>query len=241
MWSTLCFRHRNFLTISKTFQHDATDCRHTKPQLSFKKERQEPMGIDTIQFMPTHLKLKLPREDSFILEGTDEHCYSSSSLASEFFPNSFSGFQLSCWDQDKQQRHSKNHPQHPALTMPIDPRSSQKISFQHSTNMDDDGINNDDLYNSDNNLVLDDQDESIDNRNNYKKDTSRKECSDRCKDFLSKHHHVHFGMNDVIYEYERPSTEDYYSLYYSGHELQRLQDQARLDGYDDVLLAKTSC
>ncbi|CAJ1937946.1 unnamed protein product [Cylindrotheca closterium] len=43
--------------------------------------------------------------------------------------------------------------------------------------------------------------------------------------------HVHFGAAVVTAEftYEKPSNDDFFQLYYSAHELQRLQDQYRID------------
>jgi len=43
--------------------------------------------------------------------------------------------------------------------------------------------------------------------------------------------HVHFGAAVVTakYTYEKPSADDFFRLYYSAHELQRLQDQCKID------------
>jgi hypothetical protein len=43
--------------------------------------------------------------------------------------------------------------------------------------------------------------------------------------------HVHFGATVVTaeYKYEKPSDDDFFRLYYSAHELQRLRDQYKID------------
>eukprot|EP00980_Cylindrotheca_fusiformis_P014616 scaffold3963_cov65-Cylindrotheca_fusiformis.AAC.1 len=41
--------------------------------------------------------------------------------------------------------------------------------------------------------------------------------------------HVHFGEGNQYYVYDKPAMEDFFRLYYSAHELQRIRDQLRID------------
>jgi hypothetical protein len=174
---------------------------------------------------------------------SDDNC-STGSLEDDFFEScrvasTFStGFKLSCWDiQKKGSSIVTTTSRNEAFNPPLHHFNNLSSEFCQSPPFEDDGESSDSSWQdhqpSRKSLVIVKEDSvgytdnDLDFRDDNKRRTSQLVDSPIQKSSSTRH--VHFSVCVVTDEflYEKPSTDDFFVLYYSAHELQRIQDQHR--------------
>jgi hypothetical protein len=192
-----------------------------------------------------NIQISLPVAVDSRISTDDTSCAGSEqeSLECDLFPMCRPGFQLDCWDQvDTVPGLAKLRPLHHKND------SDDGSTSQSSLDDDDDSVcsdiasrwgfsGNSPLYVYESQHVRssssnDDDDDELDCTEDRM--PSQPFCENSNNDPLpnyssSSGRHVHFGKCVEEYSYEKPSVEDFFRLYYSAHELQRLRDQFRID------------
>jgi hypothetical protein len=201
--------------------------------------------FQTMLFTSNNMQVSLPVAVDSKISTDDTTCAGSQqeSLECDLSPTCQPGFQLDCWDQvDTVPVLSKLLPLHHTND------SADASTSESSLDDDDDSVCSDIAsrwgFSGNSPLYVDESQHVRSSSSNDGDDHELEGTEDRipsppfCENAnndplpnysSSSGRHVHFDQCIEEYSYEKPSVEDFCRLYYSAHELQRLQDQFRID------------